>query len=120
MQEALTELEEPPALRRRVHWCGDLNTTHNEQQEEAEWYGNSGNDIATVYTFVGILVQVPPFESKTLDQSRDRCSHCAKAAHDRKLLHCGNCLRVAYCDKQCQKQHWSKEHKTMCATLNTF
>jgi hypothetical protein len=39
------------------------------------------------------------------------CGHCGKQKHD--LKKCSRCMKVAYCDRDCQKADYSK-HKTTC------
>ena len=33
-----------------------------------------------------------------------------------KLLSCGGCKRMHYCDKRCQKAHWKGEHRAECGS----
>lgn len=42
------------------------------------------------------------------------CEQCNSSPT--KLLDCGRCHSVRYCDKKCQLLHWPV-HKTMCKTL---
>ena len=48
------------------------------------------------------------------------CSYCSKAVEKEgdKLLRCSRCLRVAYCNKDCQTSHWKGEHKHHCGKPN--
>ena len=41
----------------------------------------------------------------------DSCAACHRTGKDFKI--CAGCKRVHYCDKECQKAHWS-EHKSLC------
>ena len=43
-----------------------------------------------------------------------RCHNCGLTDCD--LLCCSNCKSTVYCSKQCQVEHWKKEHKAICAT----
>ena len=44
------------------------------------------------------------------------CSLCGKPpAKDKKLLVCGRCKEVKYCNSGCQKAHWAAGHKAVCA-----
>lgn len=38
---------------------------------------------------------------------------CAKCGKGGKLMQCARCHKVAYCSKECQRQHW-KSHKPAC------
>ena len=44
------------------------------------------------------------------------CDWCGKVQIS-KLMSCGRCKMVSYCNKQCQTLHWTMHHKTSCATL---
>ncbi|EOD29378.1 hypothetical protein EMIHUDRAFT_449892 [Emiliania huxleyi CCMP1516] len=48
----------------------------------------------------------------------DACAWCGTlAAPSRALSRCGKCQRVAYCSKECQRQHWRADggnHKARC------
>ena len=49
------------------------------------------------------------------------CSYCSKTVENNegtKLLRCSRCLRVAYCNKECQTAHWKGEHKQHCGKPN--
>jgi hypothetical protein len=44
----------------------------------------------------------------------ERCARCGKHGRRARLLACSRCHGIAYCDAQCQKQHWAT-HKDACA-----
>ena len=48
------------------------------------------------------------FEDKSI------CGLCGQDGADVHYLKCGQCRRIRYCTKSCQRAHW-KEHKTVCA-----
>ena len=39
---------------------------------------------------------------------------CSQCGHGQSVLSCGACKEVLYCDKDCQKEHWKKSHKSAC------
>jgi hypothetical protein len=51
----------------------------------------------------------------------EKCAFCGTVAAlnadgaRQRLARCARCLRVAYCDKQCQTLHWKHSHKSACA-----
>lgn len=46
------------------------------------------------------------------------CSACGKVpTGTEKLLNCGACKQVRYCDRTCQKNHWKAGHKSECCKL---
>ena len=52
-----------------------------------------------------------PLEVRLCDAT-DVCAKCGAMAVTSK---CSRCLRVCYCNKQCQEKHWSV-HKKICKT----
>lgn len=42
------------------------------------------------------------------------CSFCKRLSHKTPLSRCTRCKLVYYCDAECQKKHWVKEHKFVC------
>lgn len=57
----------------------------------------------------------PQPNSKARKTARDKfknCEHCHSEISD-KIRVCSACKKVAYCDSQCQKEHW-KVHKQVC------
>jgi len=56
------------------------------------------------------LVAAPPPSTSGLD--KNTCCYCRKSSAS-KLLCCGRCTKVYYCDKECQKAAW-KGHKREC------
>ena len=48
-----------------------------------------------------------------------RCIFCGQAQVKGPILQCRGCKAAKYCDKQCQKQHWS-EHKKLCCTIQNL
>ena len=56
--------------------------------------------------------EISTLESKAL--SPEECGFCHKHDGDGcKLLHCARCKIQAYCNRECQRQHWSV-HKPSC------
>mmetsp|Transcript_3906 Transcript_3906/g.12803 ORF Transcript_3906/g.12803 Transcript_3906/m.12803 type:complete len:512 (+) Transcript_3906:109-1644(+) len=60
-------------------------------------------------------------EDTVLVEEPVKCNACAwcgtLAAPSRTLSRCGKCQRVAYCSKECQRQHWRADggnHKARC------
>ena len=46
------------------------------------------------------------------------CSACGRLpTGTEKLLYCGACKQVRYCDSTCQKKHWKAGHKSECCKL---
>ena len=43
-----------------------------------------------------------------------RCGYCARIGNS-DLRPCTGCMKLAYCDKRCQKKHWNREHQDSCA-----
>ena len=41
------------------------------------------------------------------------CGLCGQDGEDVHYLKCGNCRRIRYCGKSCQRAHW-KDHKAVC------
>ena len=46
------------------------------------------------------------------------CTYCKELTKPENLLKCSRCRKVFYCNKQCQKNHWSK-HKLDCIDTST-
>ena len=42
------------------------------------------------------------------------CAACGLRAIKGKQMNCGRCKMVFYCNADCQKSHWKKEHKLVC------
>ena len=53
-------------------------------------------------------------DKKTKSQSTS--TFCREAQVKGPIWQCRGCKAARYCDKQCQKQHWS-EHKTLCCAI---
>lgn len=49
---------------------------------------------------------------------RDVCEECGAVAADHKM--CGRCCKVSYCSTHCQKEHWTKKHKSVCKFLGNI
>ena len=49
---------------------------------------------------------------------RSKCASCKQAFVD-KRSNCGQCMKVSYCNKKCQTEHW-KEHKKLCKIFKTY
>jgi len=51
-------------------------------------------------------------------QLKRACSYCRKPpqAEDQRLKSCTRCKAVAYCGKECQREHWKLGHKVDCFT----
>jgi hypothetical protein len=47
------------------------------------------------------------------------CSYCGKKS-DEKLMKCGSCDSVSYCDAKCQEHDWKKTHKHNCKELRKY
>jgi len=49
----------------------------------------------------------------------DRCNgpNCNLASYSGPLLKCQQCKSVAYCSRECQKDHWKSEHRLSCASF---
>lgn len=54
-------------------------------------------------------------QSKPVKLALFMCEGCNKEADQKvaPLLRCGRCMKVGYCNAQCQKRHWV-EHKDSC------
>ena len=53
---------------------------------------------------------------KTILEIQDEriCGFCGQDGADVHYLNCGQCRRIRYCRKSCQRAHW-KDHRTVCA-----
>ena len=53
---------------------------------------------------------------KTIFEIQDEriCGFCGQDGADVHYLKCGQCRRIRYCRKSCQRAHW-KDHRTVCA-----
>jgi hypothetical protein len=59
------------------------------------------------------VLQVQEFTYNVRDYP-DHCENCGTAeTKEAKLKKCSRCKMVAYCNRDCQKNHW-KEHKEDC------
>jgi hypothetical protein len=45
------------------------------------------------------------------------CGHCGKS--DGNLVRCGNCKKVFYCSKDCQRTDWTSNHRSVCQKHTT-
>jgi len=45
--------------------------------------------------------------------NKNSCNNCHKEESNDKFKVCGDCLKVKYCSKECQKKDWIK-HKNNC------
>ena len=52
-------------------------------------------------------------------QQPEKCGgpSCLKTAAEVELHKCGQCRTVAYCRKECQREHWLQAHKGECKGL---
>ena len=52
-------------------------------------------------------------------QRPEKCGgpSCTKTAAEVELHKCGQCRTVAYCRKECQREHWLQAHKGECKGL---
>lgn len=48
------------------------------------------------------------------------CRVCGLETRGKKMQQCGNCKAVKYCSAECQKIHWTQEHKTQCVLEKTM
>jgi len=88
---------------------------------------NSCGLSSTVFTYRGMISFVAKrIPCSCLDGLRlqakqfaktDLCCRCFSATAKEKLFVCARCKRVSYCSKECQKTHWSEEHKDECRIL---
>ena len=53
------------------------------------------------------------FDRKLIGDLQKVCAYCG--AGEKKLQHCKGCKAVFYCDRKCQKSHWS-DHKVECVS----
>ena len=51
-------------------------------------------------------------ENMEIKINLDKCAFCDKKFTSKRSK-CGRCKKVAYCDKNCQTNHW-KTHKMVC------
>ncbi|KAG5175045.1 hypothetical protein JKP88DRAFT_283958 [Tribonema minus] len=106
------------------------------------WGGSDDNVLAGA-----ALLHVPPPRRRRADLAPLRCAACKRAkradagasgssggsagdgaaaavgaqpAAALPLLECGGCGLVAYCSRECQKQHWRECHGAVCQTLATL
>ena len=50
---------------------------------------------------------------------KKNCGYCGAAAADgSQLKFCASCKSVGYCQKRCQKKHWSHGHRQVCRPIN--
>ena len=55
-------------------------------------------------------------EGERRTRARDKFRTCESCGVSIKRIHvCSRCRKVAYCNRQCQQNHW-KQHKKMCST----
>ncbi|PPJ59037.1 hypothetical protein CBER1_01673 [Cercospora berteroae] len=57
---------------------------------------------------------VEPQEGPTPPDAPKQCAACSSTGEE--LKRCGRCLKVEYCNKECQTAHW-KTHKKECSRL---
>tara|TARA_R110000803_G_C11837629_1_gene304160 strand:- start:54 stop:599 length:546 start_codon:yes stop_codon:yes gene_type:complete len=63
-----------------------------------------------------MMMRFPKCNDKDVSKSlsvRRVCSYCKKVSNE-KLMKCGSCDSVSYCDAKCQQQDWKKFHKHVC------
>ena len=58
-------------------------------------------------------------ETGIINFSGSLCSYCWNGPPYSKLVRCGQCKRVWYCSKDCQKNDWSK-HRAICPHLKSY
>ena len=57
-------------------------------------------------------------EGERRKRARDKFRNCESCGVSIKRIHiCSRCRKVAYCNRQCQQNHW-KQHKKACATTS--
>ena len=54
-----------------------------------------------------------------ISKSDRKCSTCGHIDIARKMKVCTGCKTYNYCNRECQKKHWS-EHKKVCATIKKY
>ncbi|KAI7867424.1 hypothetical protein BDF14DRAFT_1874970 [Spinellus fusiger] len=62
--------------------------------------------------------------AKEANNEQIRHKQCANQCdkietYENEFKRCGQCQRVVYCSRECQKQHWKEGHKAVCSTQKT-
>lgn len=57
---------------------------------------------------------------KAKKQNEQICANCMKDLSNESINKCAACDSVAYCGKECQREHWSNGHKKECKKLASF
>ena len=57
-----------------------------------------------------------PHDARTEVLTNLICANCNSKSNT-ELSRCAGCKKTYYCSKECQKEHWKKEHKIQCKKL---
>ncbi|DAZ97611.1 TPA: hypothetical protein N0F65_002230, partial [Lagenidium giganteum] len=49
--------------------------------------------------------------------AQEQCYSCNKPSEKGSLMRCSRCQCAAYCSRDCQVDHWSKNHSRLCSAL---
>ena len=82
---------------------------------------NGGNSVAVNKwrsSMKDYLIMYQQNQRMKDQMDRSRCASCQLSFFD-KRSNCSGCKKVSYCDKKCQKKHWTK-HKNDCKLLKLF
>ena len=63
-----------------------------------------------------------PYDIAVLSKfAETTCHNCLELARpDRKLMKCGGCGWMRYCNQTCQVSHWKKVHKIECKIIKVI
>ena len=108
------EIREPPEVKPKCSYCGSAseNLKHCTRCKKASYCSRScqKSDWPTHKN----ICQDSEAKSEAVQaaaESRDACDYCGSTSDT--LKRCTRCMKVSYCDRQCQQTDWSK-HKVLC------
>ena len=78
--------------------------------------------IATLALYIMSIIGVKGSVGGVWDSSLRQCANClifkwAQLADLGTLRRCSSCKVLLYCDKECQKEHWTLVHRHHCKAL---
>lgn len=64
-----------------------------------------------------VLASIADVTRPLLRGDCSKCARCGAQAAQQRLARCGQCKAVAYCNRDCQAEHWRSQHRGDCERM---